>query len=115
MESTRLLSTAMAERCRSVILDHDDERADLPQTLRRKHLLWMCDSVQKHVEDWPGTRLHRWIGFIQAAMMANGMINLESARSMFDEAKVAHGAFSDDMLDHLDPSSQFELEIGGES
>ncbi|MBI1315124.1 hypothetical protein GC176_27855 [bacterium] len=114
MESTRLLATAMAERCRSIIHDRDGERTDLPEALRPKHLLWMCDSIQKHAEDWSGTRLHRRIGFIQAGMMANGMINLESARSMFDKAKVAHGAFSDDMLDHLDPSSQFELEIGGE-
>jgi hypothetical protein len=36
---------------------------------------------------------------------------------MFDEAKRAHGEASDDLedlLDHLDPTNSFELDIGGQ-
>jgi hypothetical protein len=33
---------------------------------------------------------------------------------MFDRAKVAFGELGDDFLDHLDPRSSFQLDIGGE-
>jgi hypothetical protein len=38
----------------------------------------------------------------------------KGAKAMFDKAKVARGEFSEDLLDHLDPGSVFELDIGGE-
>jgi len=47
-------------------------------------------------------------------MPANRMLDLNAAKGMFDQAKNAHGAISEDLLDHLDPGSCFEFEIGGE-
>ena len=73
-----------------------------------------CDNIEKHAEDWPATKLHRWIGFVQCAMMANGILDLDGAKAMFDEAQVAHGEISEDLFDHLDATSAFEVDIGGE-
>jgi hypothetical protein len=32
---------------------------------------------------------------------------------MFDRAKIAYPETDDDLVDHLDPNSSFELDIGG--
>jgi hypothetical protein len=117
MDNTYLLITAMAQLCRSLIQEWNEPAPDLPKPLQLKHLLWMCDQIEKHAEDGPATKLHRWIGFVQAAMLANRMIDLDGLKTMFDEAKRAHGETSEDLedlLDHLDPTSFFEFEIGGQ-
>ena len=87
------------------------------KALQQKHLVWMCNKIEEHSEVGPATKLHRWIGFIQGAMLANRMLDLEDLKAMFDEAKRAHGEDSDDLddlLDHLDPTNTFELDIGGQ-
>lgn len=115
MDNASLLIIAMAEKCRCVILKWDKPEVDLPMPLQPKHLEWMCDNIEQHAEDWPATRLHRWIGFVQCAMLANRMLDLDGAQAMFDVAKVAHGEIDEDLSDHLDPTSSFEVDIGGES
>ena len=115
MDHSKLLIVAMAEHCRSRILQWDTPDLSLPKALHPQHLLWMCDQIEEHAEASPATKLHRWIGFIQAAMLANRMLDLERVKAMFDDAKVAHGESNDDLLDHLNPQSLFELEIGGEN
>ena len=114
MHDTSPLIKAMAERCRATILKWPGPLPDLPQPLRPNHLGWMCDRVIRHSADWAVARLHRWIGFIQCGLLANGMLDLNGAKAMFDEAKAEHGEPDDDLLDHLDPASSFEFDIGGE-
>ena len=117
MDNTHLLITAMAEQCRSLIQEWDQPASDLPKALQPKHLLWMCDQIEKHAEGGPATKLHRWIGFVQAAMLANRMLDLDGLKAMFDQAKAAHGDASEDLenlIDHLDPTSSFEFDIGGQ-
>lgn len=114
MDNTRLLIVAMTEQCRNLIVESDTPDPGLPKALQPKHLLWMCSKIEEHAESGPATKLHRWIGFIQCAMMAHRMLDLDGAKAMFDKAKVAHGETSDDLLDHLDPQSSFKFEIGGE-
>ena len=116
MDNSSLLIVAMADQCRSLIRKSEKADSDLPQALRPNHLLWMCDQIESHTEDWPATKLHRWIGFIQCGMLANRMLDFDGAKAMFDEAKNAYGGSGDDddLIDHLDPSSSFELDIGGE-
>jgi hypothetical protein len=114
MDNADLLVVAMAQKCRGLIQEWETPDADLPKALQPKHLLWMCDEIDDHAEDGPATRLHRWIGFIQGAMMAHRMLDLDEVKEMFDHAKIAHGESSDDLLDHLDPSSSFNVDIGGE-
>jgi hypothetical protein len=48
----------------------------------------MCDRIEKHAADWPDTKLHRWIGFVQCAMMANGILDLASTKKMFDSVRM---------------------------
>ena len=114
MQNSRLI---IVDKCRNVICRSDEANCLLAEPLRPKHLLWMCDRIEQHADDWTITRLHRWIGFLQAGMMANRMLDLATAKSMFDKAKVAHADAGDDedLLDHLDGESGFQLELGGES
>ena len=114
MDNAELLVVAMAQKCRDLIQEWETPDLDLPTALQPKHLLWLCDKIDEHAEDGPATRLHRWIGFIQGAMMAHRMLGLDEARAMFDQAKKAYGETSDDLLDHLDPKSSFKVDIGGE-
>jgi len=116
MGNSSLLIAAMADKCRSMIQDSKVVDYGSSEALHPRYLLWMCDSIEQHVQDWPETKLHRWIGFIQCGMMANRLLNLEQAKVMFDEAKNAFGASGEDqnLIDHLDPSSCFEVEFGGE-
>jgi hypothetical protein len=117
MDNTSLLVVAMAEQCRSLIQEWDKPVPDLPKALQPKHLLWMCDQIEKHAEGGPATKLHRWIGFVQAAMLANRMLDLDGLKAMFDQAKAADAERCEefeDLTDHLDPTSSFEFDIGGE-
>jgi len=76
----------------------------------------MCHQIETNADDWPDTKLHRWIGFIQGGMIANQILNLDGAKKMFDQAKNAHteSGPDGDLIDHLDTDDQFELEIGGQ-
>ncbi|MFN0197669.1 MAG: hypothetical protein ACKVT0_13070 [Planctomycetaceae bacterium] len=114
MDNANLLVVAMAERCLALIQNADQPESGLPKVLHLNHLSWMCDNILKHAEEWPATKLNRWIGFIQCAMMANRILDFGEAKAMFDKAKIAHGEFSEDLVDHLDPESAFNLEIGGQ-
>ncbi len=117
MENADRLVVAMTEQCRRLIQQWDKPAPELPKALQPKHLLWMCKKIEEHAEDGPATKLHRWIGFVQGAMLANRMLDLDGLRAMFDEAKAAHGETNEDiedLTDHLDPTSSFEFDIGGQ-
>src|SRR5689334_22786311 len=110
------LIVAMAEKCRSMIQAAPSGTCELPKPLRPPHLIWMCDRIEREADNWPETKLHRWIGFIQSAMLANGIVDLPGAKAMFDSAKTAYRQTSadPDLTDHLNPDSSFELEVGGQ-
>jgi len=105
---------AVASMCRQTIQEFQCPQIDLPAQLQPQHLQWMCDQVEEHATDWPEGKLHRWLGFIQCGLMANRMIDLEGLRTMIGEVKLGHDASNEDLLDHLDPTSSFRLDIGGE-
>ncbi len=116
MGNEELLVKGMARRCRELIERSEAVDASLPAALQREHLLRMCERIENHAETWPENRLHRWVGFVQCAMMANGMLELNDAKVMFEAVKNRFAATSDDpdLIDHLDPTSFFELELGGQ-
>lgn len=116
MNDANLLVVAMAEQCKAIIQKTTLADVDLPEPLHPHHLIWMCERIENQVEDWPATKLHRWIGFVQSGMMANGMLNFQQTKAMFDEAKNAYGGGSDDddLIDHLNSDCSFKLDIGGE-
>ena len=114
MKKEKLLIIAMAEQCRRLIEQLDATDSRLPPPLRKQHLQWMCVEIEAHSDDWQTEKLNRWIGFIQCALLANGLLDLDALKSMFDKAKVAYGETGQDLLDHLNPNSSFEFDIGGE-
>jgi hypothetical protein len=116
MDNASLLVVAMAEQCSALIEKSQKDDSDLPQAIRPSHLLWMCERIRTHAEQWPATKLHRWIGFVQCGMLANDILDFDGAKSMFDEAKYAYGGSGedDDLIDHLDPDASFKLDIGGQ-
>jgi hypothetical protein len=117
VDQTNLLVRAMAEGCLEVIQNKpEDDRFGLPAPLRPKHLRWMCKMIVDHAENWPATKLNRWIGFVQSGMIANLMLDLDDAKAMFNKVKEQYGSIAKDhdLLDHLDPMTSFEMEIGGQ-
>jgi hypothetical protein len=110
------LIVAMAERCRDILLESHKGVSGLPEELQPKHLLLMCRRIAEHSQDWPATRLHRWIGFVQAGMMANLLLDLDGAKAMFSKLKTAFAEVDEDqdLIDHLDPDSSFRFDLGGE-
>lgn len=116
MDTARLLITATAEKCRSSLAHAATSRPELPAAIRLDHLRWMCNEIIREADSWPTARLQRWIGFVQAGMIANRVVDLEQLRSMFDEARNAYGERSDDpdLVDHLSPDSLYRMETGGE-
>lgn len=117
MDKDGLLVVAMAEKCSRVIQEWNEYDSRLPKALQQKHLLWMCAKIEKHAEAGPADKLQRWIGFVQGAMLANRMLDLDGLKTMFDDAKCAHGGANEDLedlLDHLDPANSFEFDIGGQ-
>jgi hypothetical protein len=117
MEQANLLVIAMADKCQRIIQDKaKDIRFGLPASLGPDHLRWMCKLIVEHAEDWPAIKLHRWIGFVQAGMIANFMLDLAGAKAMFSKTKEEYGSIAkdQDLLDHLDPTTSYEMEIGGQ-
>ena len=116
MGNNGLFVRGMARKCRELIERSDLRDSSLPVSLQSKHLLRMCDRIERHAEAWPETRLHRWIGFVQGAMMANRMLELGDAKVMFEAVKNKFAVTSEDpdLIDHLDPNSPFEMDLGGQ-
>ena len=116
MSDSRLLIAAMARECRALIHGTGGTGHGLPGELRPEHLLGMCQRIERHAKDWPETKLHRWIGFVQCGMMANGMLDIVGIKKMFDGIKKirAVSGIDEELIDHLDPDNSFELDIGGE-
>lgn len=114
MANSSMLIASMAEQCLDLIRQRDKTSLDLPTSLQPQHLQWMCQEIVKHARDWPVTKSHRWLGFVEGAMIANRIINLDGAKAMFDRAKNAYGEVEEDLLDHLNPDHPFEFDIGGQ-
>lgn len=114
MNSELLSITAISDQCKASIESGSPSFPGLAKSLQPSHLAWMCYQIQKNVEKWPVTKLHRWLGFIQCGMIAQGILDLNGARIMYDKAQIEYGDTNDDLLDHLDPTNSFEVDLGGE-
>ena len=108
------LIMAMAEQCSKIIEAWKEPLSKQPESLHLTHLQWMCRKIALNAETWPATKVHRWIGFVQGGMIANGLLGLDDAKKMFDSAKKDYPGIEEDLFDHLNPNDYFELEIGGE-
>jgi hypothetical protein len=112
-----VLATAMARECRRLLAAWQRPLPVLPNALTRKHLLWMCQQVEQHADTWGTAKVHRWIGFIQAGILASGILDLDGLKAMFNATRQTHSDAQsnlDDLIDHLDAQTDFHLELGGE-
>lgn len=116
MDHANLLVIAMVEECEDRIRKSNRNEPNLPRALHPRHLLWMCERIEKHADEWLATKIHRWIGFIQCGMLANQMLDLRDTKAMFDQVKDAHEDIGedDDLIDHLNPENSFDFDLGGE-
>jgi hypothetical protein len=113
-EDPRRFAVAMAKECRHLLASANVKNLELPDPLKPRQLLWMCDRVEEHADDWPERKHHRWIGFIQAAIMANQLVDRPGMKQLFCNTGIAHDESfgDDDMLDHLDPAQSLQLDVG---
>jgi hypothetical protein len=114
MTNDNLLMVAMSEHCRDLLLKSGTGNRQLPKCLQHEHLLWMCKKIEQRAAEWPTTKLHRWLGYLQAAIIAHGILDLNGVKAMFDAAKVAHPSTDQDMTDHLNTEEVFVVDLGGE-
>jgi len=116
MQHSKLLVAAMAEECRQLIQAAKSEEHDVPEGLQPRHLLAMCERMREHAVDWPDSKLHRWIGFVQGAMLANRLLDVQRAKAIFEEARSRYGVIPEDpdLIDHIDPANSFRMDLGGQ-
>jgi len=105
----------------SVEIEEWDERNFLvvqaPLEVQPKNLLRMCHRIEeKAVEDeWPDTKLHRWIGHLHGCMLTLGIVDIDRLKEIMSQAKKVFGEKEDEELkDHCNPDNFFSLDIGGE-
>jgi hypothetical protein len=53
MKTTHRLIAAMAAQCRAEMQETAVTPPPLGGALHPRHLLWMCDRIEDHAEDWP--------------------------------------------------------------
>ena len=59
----------------------------LQEALRPSYLMWMCETVIAKKDEWVATRLHRWIGYIQAGLLLSGITGLEHEKDRVRDLK----------------------------
>ena len=76
----------------------------------------MCETICECIDEWPLAKLHRWLGYLQAGLIANGIVDEVRARRVSVELHSDLGTVVEDsdLADHLDPAHPFCMDIGGE-
>lgn len=111
MSPRKLLAVELARQC----ADKIRARGAPMYTDSTKHLLKMCSEIEKRAENWPSTKMHRWIGFIQGTMVAMEITTIEEESDTVRKAKTMFSEDDNGLIDHNNPDHHFEFEIGGES
>lgn len=117
MSETLLPPVQMARKCQDLLQKHGGPCLPVPPSLNPLHLKRMCEQIESLVNAGKVKKAHRWIGFIQAGLLALGILDLTGLQEMFDDLKLDVADRDSDLenlLDHLDPDSAFEFELGGE-
>lgn len=125
MTDPTLLAVEIAERTLAYLLKWQEAgqsvRPDAPEETKPENLIWMLERLMKIAEgngreeiEWADTKLHRWLGFIFGSMVSNGMATLPKIKELVTRAKAEFLEKEDkDVVDHNNPDSPFELDIGG--
>ena len=91
---------------------------DVDDSTHPDRLLEMLEKlVHKAQEDeWPDTKLHRWLGWVMGCMVCHNIAGYERLREIVAHAKLHFGEKDDaELTEHHDPDSSFRLDLGGEA
>lgn len=69
------------------LVGESDKDEDYTTGVAPRYLVWMCDQIIENAASWPVTKLHRWVGYVQGSLVAHGLSNLETEKSIVREAK----------------------------
>lgn len=75
-------------------------------------LLEMCDRIARKADEWPDEKLFMRIGYVQGVMVSLNICGIKKIREIVHEAHLGRQDYID-LLDHNDPDSPFNLELGG--
>lgn len=112
MATHRLLALEAVQLCRAKLVEDGDDIPERDAAL--EHALLLSHQVEQYVLQWPATRLHRALGFIQGVLVSRGCSSLEEQCTLLERLQIGFPECRDrDLADHLDPRQPFELELGG--
>lgn len=119
MKNPNLLGIHLAEKLADHIRTDADFTVaeDAPKETTPEHLIWMLEhlSVKAEKEEWPETKVHRWLGYVMGCLASHRTCTLPCLKGITAEAKQYYFEKEDDELrDHSDPDHPFTLDIGGE-
>ena len=57
------------------------------------NIVWMCDSIIDLGANWPIDKVARWIGFIQATIIASGLTSVDAERDF--SRPLFHSAYNE--------------------
>lgn len=61
-----------------ILLERYDVKSE--ESENRFRITSMIKAMREEYEDWPIDKSNRWIGFIQGALFAEGLLNIEDER-----------------------------------
>ena len=120
MENPTLLAIQIAEELEQQILEWQtafDIELDVNEDTHPDHLLRMLEKLvhKANHDEWSDTKLHRWLGWVMGCMACHNIAGLDRLKEIVSHAKLHFGEIEDDELDeHNNPDSSFNLDIGGE-
>jgi hypothetical protein len=53
-----------------------------PQVTSLAHILWMCDEIDRFVDEGRHEKANRWIGFAQGALWIIGAASIDESRQI---------------------------------
>lgn len=111
-----LLGVQIAERLADRIA-HVPGIEGAPDATQPSNLLRMLNRLVEKAEkeEWPDTKIHRWLGYVMGCLTAHGITTESCLREIVgDSKKYFEEQEDDDLKAHNDPDSMFRLDIGGE-
>jgi hypothetical protein len=82
---------AVADRFRDHIESWDEPTGRLPEVLRPDNLLRICGTIEANAKNWSSAKLFRRIGFVEAAIIAAGILSAEEVWALIEEITELHG------------------------
>jgi hypothetical protein len=62
------------------IISNNAENESLPDSMKSSHLKYMIDQMKDPMMEWD--KFNRWLGWIQASLVANGVSSLEEQKEI---------------------------------